>query len=180
MILQPYAPFVPPQFGIKLITEAWERAAYFALRRDVFCDEQGIFTGDDRDATDETASPIVAVDYVMGMSHRVVGTVRIAATAPGVWQGSRLAIHADYRNVYGLGSGLVYRAVSTARARGAREFFATIQRANVPFFRRLAWEHVEDIELHGRPHALMRADLAAYPAAHDDASVALVSSRRAS
>ena len=26
-----------------------ERAAYFALRRSIFCEEQGLFAGDDRD-----------------------------------------------------------------------------------------------------------------------------------
>jgi putative N-acetyltransferase (TIGR04045 family) len=179
MLFQAYAPFVPPQFGIKLATEPWERAAHFRLRRAVFCREQGIFENDDRDATDEVATPIVAVDYVMGMSHRVVGTVRIHETTPGVWQGSRLAIDAAHRTVYGLGSGLVYRAVGTARARGCAEFLATVQRANVPFFRRLAWEELEAIDLYGRPHALMRADLAAYPACGED-PVTLVHSRRAS
>jgi putative N-acetyltransferase (TIGR04045 family) len=179
MLFEAYAPFVPPQFGIKLATEAWERAAHFRLRRAVFCREQGIFENDDRDGSDAVASPIVAVDYVMGMSHRVVGTVRIHETAPGVWQGSRLAIDAGNRNVYGLGSGLVYRAVGTARARGCTEFLATVQRDNVPFFRRLAWEEIEAIDLYGRPHALMRADLDAYPPC-DEEPVTLLQSRRAS
>jgi putative N-acetyltransferase (TIGR04045 family) len=175
------APFVPPQFGIKLAREPWEVAAYFRLRRTVFCGEQQLFAaGDDRDENDERASPIVAVDYVMGMAHRVVGTVRIHETAPGAWYGSRLAIEAEYRNVYGLGSGLVYRAVTTAHARGARTFLANVQRANVPFFRRLAWEALEEITLLGRPHTLMRADLGAYPPAHDDGAVALLDARRAS
>ncbi len=174
------APFVPPQFGIKLASDGWERDAHFRLRRRVFCDEQRLFSGDDRDDVDDVASPIVAVDYVMGMAHRVVGTVRIAETSPGLWYGSRLAIEAEYRNVYGLGSGLVFRAVTTAHARGARTFLANVQRANVPFFRRLAWEALEDRDLFGRPHTLMRADLAAYPPALDDAAVALFDSRRAS
>jgi len=175
------APFVPPQFGIKLASEAWEIDAHHRLRRRVFCDEQRLFrSGDDRDQTDERATPIVAVDYVMSMAHRVVGTVRIHEEAPGLWYGSRLAIEAEYRNVYGLGSGLVYRAVATAHARGARTFLANVQRANVAFFRRLAWEPLEEFGLLGRPHTLMRANLAAYPPAGDDEAVALLDVRRAS
>lgn len=173
-------PFVPAQFGIKAASEGWERRAYFRLRRDVFCAEQGIFAGDDRDAVDDAAEAIVAVDYMIGMTYRVVGTVRIVESAPGRWVGSRLAIHHEYRGFYGLGSGLVHRAVTTARARGASEFLATVQRANVGFFRRLAWEALDDVSLHGHPHTMMRADLAAYPALVDEDRVAVLSVRRAS
>ncbi|GAC1304130.1 MAG: hypothetical protein NVS2B3_17840 [Vulcanimicrobiaceae bacterium] len=173
-------PFVPPPFGIKSALEPWERRAYFRLRRDVFCTEQGIFERDDRDAIDDTAEAIVAVATIMGMADRVVGTVRIVESERGLWLGSRLAIHRDYRGVYGLGSGLISRAVSTAHARGATRFLATVQRANVPFFRRLAWEPLEELSLHGRPHTLMRADLAAYPALDDPSRVAILCARRAS
>lgn len=175
-----FAPFVPPQFGIKSASEAWERDAYYRLRRDVFCREQGIFASDDRDALDERAGAIVAVNYIMGMSDRVVGTVRVVEGEGGVWHGSRLAIHSDFRAVYGLGSGLVYRAVSTALAHGALDFLATVQRSNVAFFRRLAWEPLEELTMHGHPHVLMRADLSAYPRLDDASHVALVTDRRAS
>ncbi|MBD5633229.1 MAG: GNAT family N-acetyltransferase [Candidatus Eremiobacteraeota bacterium] len=174
------APFVPPRFGIKLAREPWEFAAHRALRRRVFCDEQQLFVESDCDEVDDVAAPIVAVDYVMSMAHDVVGTVRIHEASPGLWYGSRLAIVPEYRNVYGLGSGLVYRAVTTAHARGCRTFLANVQRRNVPFFRRMAWEALDEITLLGQPHTLMRADLAAYPPARDDGAVALLEVRRAS
>jgi putative N-acetyltransferase (TIGR04045 family) len=176
----PGAPFVPPQFGIKPALEAWERDAHFRLRRQVFCVEQGLFAGDDRDAVDDVASAIVAVDYIMSMSHQVVGTVRIHDAGSGTWRGSRLAIRAPYRNVYGLGSALVHRAVSLAHARGCRAFLATVQPQNVNFFRRLSWEALEDLEIQGRPHVLMRADLAAYPPDRGESAVAIFRSARAS
>ena len=180
MLFDPSAPFVPPQFGIKLADEAWERDAHFRLRRRVFCDEQRLFEACDRDDADAFASPIVAVDYVMAMAHRVVGTVRIHEAAHGLWYGSRLAIDAEYRMVYGLGSGLVHRAVSTAHARGCTTFLANVQRANVPFFRRMAWEPLEELTLLGAPHMLMRADLTSYPPYADEASVSVVHTQRAS
>jgi putative N-acetyltransferase (TIGR04045 family) len=173
-------PFVPPQFGIKLASERWERDASAALRRHVFCREQALFECSDRDAADPVAQTIVAVDYVMGMTHRVVGTVRIHEQTPGTWYGSRLAIDPDYRGVYGLGRGLVFRAVCTAHARGCRLFLAHVQVQNVKFFERMAWGACSELVLYGRPHVLMQADLAAYPPAADDAAVALVTVRRAS
>ncbi len=182
MTFDPFEPFVPPQFGIKLAEDAWEYAEAFALRRYVFCEEQRIFATDDRDLIDGSgrATTIVAVDYVMGMAHRVVGTVRIAETLPGVWYGSRLAIAPPYRNAYGLGSGLIYRAVTTAHGRGARTFLAYVQEPNVALFQRLSWETRETCELHGVPHALMSADLRAYPAATAGAEPTVFHTRRAS
>jgi putative N-acetyltransferase (TIGR04045 family) len=97
-----------------------------------------------------------------------------------MWYGSRLAIDPEYRGVYGLGRGLVHRAVSTAHARGARAFFANVQLQNVNFFARMAWESLRDVSLHGHPHVFMRADLAAYPPARDDAAISVVRVRRAS
>jgi putative N-acetyltransferase (TIGR04045 family) len=180
MFDSPVPPFVPPQFGVKLASEPWERAASAALREAVFCREQGLFAVTDRDALDASAQTIVAVDYVMGMTHRVVGTVRIHAADGGAWFGSRLAIDAAYRSVYGLGRGLVYRAVTTAHARGCTRFCANVQAANVPFFTRLAWRPLRDLVLHGHPHTLMEADLAAYPPCADDRDVAVLTARRAS
>ncbi len=173
-------PFVPPQFGLKLVTETWERDAALRLRRYVFCEEQRLFEENDCDDVDARASAIVAVDYIMGMAHRVVGTVRIHEESPGLWYGSRLAIDPAFRTVYGLGSGLVYRAVTTAHARGCDTFCANVQRQNVSFFRRLAWESLAEVTLLGHPHVLMRADLAHYPPAQDEASVSLIAARRAS
>ncbi len=175
-----FAPFVPPQFGIKIASERWERTDSERLREAVFCREQGLFAGSDADSIDDVATTIVAVDYVMGMTNRVVGTVRIHAESAETWYGSRLAIDAVYRNVYGLGSGLIYRAVTTAHARGCRTFLANVQQANVEFFRRLAWESIRPLEVANRPHVLMRADLSAYPPCADDASVFAVHHRRAS
>jgi putative N-acetyltransferase (TIGR04045 family) len=176
----PVRPFIPPQFGIKTATEPWEWDAYFRLRHSVFCDEQRLFPGDDRDALDDAATPIIAVSYVMGMAESVAGTVRIHETSPRHWTGSRLAIDPRYRGAYGLGAGLVYRAVASAQALGCDEFFATVQRQNVPFFRRLHWRSLRELDLHGAPHTLMIADLDAYPALPKHAPAALVEVCRAS
>jgi len=155
--------FLPSEFRIRLATEPWERAGYARLRREVFCAEQGIFRDDDRDGVDEIALPIVAIASVMGMPDRVVGTVRIHEAEPGLWYGSRLTVHREFRRQAGLGSGLISLAVSTAHARGCVRFLAHVQAQNVPLFEHLHWRSLAPVALHGRPHRLMEAELAHYP-----------------
>ncbi|HZB93531.1 MAG TPA: MSMEG_0567/Sll0786 family nitrogen starvation N-acetyltransferase [Stellaceae bacterium] len=155
--------FMPSEFRIRLAGEAWERAGYARLRREVFCLEQAIFQSDDRDAVDEIAVPIVAIAVVMGMPDRVVGTVRIHQAAAGLWYGSRLTVQRDFRRQAGLGAALITLAVGTAQARGCERFLAHVQAQNVPLFERLHWRALAPVALHGRPHRLMEADLAHYP-----------------
>lgn len=163
ILLEPPFPFRPGEYRVRLASEPWELAGCAGLRRRVFCEEQGVFRGDDRDAVDEQALPIAAVACVAGMPAEVVGTVRIHRLAQGVWQGSRLAVHPDYRGVAWIGTELIRHAVGSARARGCLRFLAQVQRQNVGLFRRLHWCALDEIVLHGRPHALMEADLAHYP-----------------
>jgi putative N-acetyltransferase (TIGR04045 family) len=163
MILEPVRPFVASGFQIKFATEAWERKEASTLRRAVFCAEQGLFAGDDRDDIDAVAISIVAVSLLGIAAGDVVGTVRIHEAEPAVWWGSRLAVAADYRRVAALGAGLIRLAVASAHARGCRTFLAHVQSQNVAMFRALHWESLEEVLLHGRPHHRMRADLAFYP-----------------
>ena len=145
-------------FACRIAADSAERHRYFALRRAIFCLEQGLFSGDDRDESDDDATPIVCVHG----GDRVVGVVRIWETAPGDWWGGRLGVDADFRAAAVVGRRLVQTAVGTARAWGAHRFRATVQRPNVAFFRRLHWRTLEEIDLLGQPHHLMEADLAWY------------------
>lgn len=152
---------------IKLATTLAERAATRQLRRAVFCDEQGIFDGDDTDAIDQLALPIAAIISVPGLPDEVIGTVRIHETEPGLWYGSRLAVARQARRIGSVGSGLIKLAVGTAHAHGCKTFLAQVQSQNVPLFRRLHWDSLAELDVHGRPHHLMQADLAHYPPIHD-------------
>lgn len=154
--------FVPCEFRVKWAASDWEREQALALRRAVFCAEQGIFLGEDRDAIDEHAQPIVALSCVGGAPDAVVGTVRIHEESPGLWWGSRLAVHAAFRHHGRIGATLIRLAVSSAHARGAHEFLAHVQSQNATMFERLHWRSLQRETLHGRPHDLMRADLAHY------------------
>jgi putative N-acetyltransferase (TIGR04045 family) len=163
MIFDPFPVFLPAEYRVKFATEAWEQREAAALRRQVFCAEQGIFAGDDRDDIDAIAIPLVVISSLGIAPHDVVGTVRIHEAEPGVWWGSRLAVAADYRRIGALGSSLIRLAVCSAHARGCRRFYAHVQSQNALLFRRLHWRTIAEIELRGRPHHFMQADLAHYP-----------------
>jgi putative N-acetyltransferase (TIGR04045 family) len=158
--------FRPQEFRIQWASGPWMNAQAYALRREVFCVEQGLFDGDDRDAIDtDNASTrlLVALSCWGGQPDEVLGTVRIHQAAPGLWWGSRLAVRRDWRLHGRLGSTLIRLAVSSAHALGCREFLAHVQAQNVPLFRRLHWQVRDEMVLHGRVHALMQADLTHYP-----------------
>ena len=155
MIFEPFEPFVASEYQVKLATQAWERAGAAALRRRVFCEEQALFRGDDRDAIDDVAIPIVAVSLLGVAFDEVVGTVRIHQTEAGVWWGSR--------RLASLGAAMIRLAVASAHARGARRFLAHVQAQNVLLFERLHWRTLAELELFGRRHHHMEADLSQYP-----------------
>ena len=164
-------PDLPPVAGVqayclKLATEAWELRGYAELRRRTFCDEQGLFAGSDHDAHDVVATPIVAVSSAAVCDDEVIGCVRIYPTdAEGEWYGSRLGVAPEWRGSAPLAAGLIRLAVTTAHARGCTRFLATVQRQNVPLFRRLHWHAIDAVDVRGRPHTLMAADLGHYPPA---------------
>jgi len=163
---EPASRYVPTEFRIKQATQAWERREAHALRRAVFCVEQGVFVGSDVDAIDAKAQLLVACSCVAGDCDQVVGTVRIHEAEPGVWWGSRLAVHPSFREHGLLGSTLIKLAVGMAHAQGAHQFWAHVQGQNVPLFERLNWRLESEVLLHGRPHGLMQASLAHYPPCH--------------
>jgi putative N-acetyltransferase (TIGR04045 family) len=163
MIFEPFGTFVASEYQIKFATQDWEFRGARALRREVFCEEQEIFEHDDRDAIDEYAIPIVALSLLGIVADAVVGTVRIHEESPGLWWGSRLAVAADHRRVGALGVSLIRLAVSSAHARGCRRFLAHVQSQNADLFQRLHWRSLKEVDLHGRPHHFMEADLAFYP-----------------
>jgi len=163
MIFEPFKPFLPSEYKVKLATEGWEHAGAAALRRRVFCEEQGLFRGDDRDAIDDVAIPIVAVSLLGVVFDEVVGTVRIHQGEGKVWWGSPLAVAQGHRRLASLGAAMIRLAVAFAHARGARRFLAHVQVQNVPLFERLHWTTLAELELFGRRHHRMEADLTHYP-----------------
>ena len=102
------------------------------------------------------------------------------SASPGLWWGSRLAVRRAFRQSSQLGTELIRLAVSSAHALGCREFLAHVQAQNVPLFERLHWQVLDEMVLHGRVHALMRADLVHYPPCDTPYAGFVVSPRRPS
>ena len=155
------APPVPPSTGSWTIMEAdrVQRRAYRKLRCDVFVDEQGLFDGSDRDATDDDyrAIVLVAVDSLGG---EVIGGVRLAPAVTGRdigwWTGGRLVVARAARNNSGIGRALVRTACARALEEGVLRFEATVQRASVLLFEQLGWNSLGATLINGVDHELMR------------------------
>jgi putative N-acetyltransferase (TIGR04045 family) len=147
----------------ELARQPWQVAAYFQLRREIFAAEQGLFAESDRDHLDEHATPIVAQGEIAGMPDGVVGVVRIYREGHDTWFGGRLGVARSYRRVGAVGTALITEAVATAHAWGCTRFLATVQAANARYFEHHHFHRLEALELLGRPHFLMRADLDRYP-----------------
>jgi putative N-acetyltransferase (TIGR04045 family) len=159
----------PSAFRVQWASNGWMQQQAQALRRQVFCTEQGLFDGDDADAIDRdepSARTLVALSCLAGEADEVLGTVRIHQAASGVWWGSRLAVQRAWRKHLKLGSTLIRLAVTSAHAQGCDTFLAHVQAQNVALFQRLHWQVRDEIVLHGRVHALMQADLVHYPPCH--------------
>jgi len=159
----------PSAFRVQWASNGWMQQQAHALRRQVFCTEQGLFDGDDTDAIDldePSVRTLVALSCLAGEADEVLGTVRIHQAAAGVWWGSRLAVQRAWRTHRRLGSTLIRLAVTSAHAQACNTFLAHVQAQNVPLFQRLHWQVRDEMALHGRMHALMQADLAHYPPCH--------------
>jgi putative N-acetyltransferase (TIGR04045 family) len=158
--------FVSPFVTHHVAREAWQLDAYWQLRREIFCEELGIFTGpaNERDAFDPRAVPIVAMSHSAGNPEAVVGVVRIYAADGGAWYGGRLGVARDYRVRPAVGAGLIACAVSTAAERGCQRFLAHVLAENATYFARHHFRPLAELELWGRRHFLMQADIAAFTA----------------
>jgi putative N-acetyltransferase (TIGR04045 family) len=144
-----------------------EREACFRIRHQVFVREQRLFMahgsghGNDRDGHDADPATIHVIGLAGG---EICGTVRLyPLTAPGVWQGDRLAVLPESRRL-GLGAPLVRFAVTTAARRGGHRMNAYIQPGNVPFFEWLGWQRAGGLAPYaGIPHQRMVIDLTTVP-----------------
>ncbi len=162
MLIEKPKAFISPEFLIRQASQTWEKLGSDQLRQKTFVVEQGIFEKHDRDQVDEIMMPIVAISTVASEPYEVVGTVRIHQPEKGIWWGSRLSVTKEYRRVGRLGPELIRFAVGTALSHGCRLFLAHVQLRNVPLFKKLNWEELETIELHGQTHVRMKANLSAF------------------
>jgi putative N-acetyltransferase (TIGR04045 family) len=156
-------PFLSKDIVAQVASEAWQKEAYFRLRRDIFEREQRLFSDSDVDEHDMHATPIVALSQVAGMPDEVIGVVRIYRSEGDTWYGGRLGVAHHYRRVGAVGGALIHTAVSTAHAWGCTRFLATVQLRNVRYFEHYAFRSIREVMILNHAHHLMQADLGSFP-----------------
>jgi putative N-acetyltransferase (TIGR04045 family) len=130
-----------------------EREICYEIRRQVFVEEQKLFSGDDRDEHDDRA-----IHYAALQKDTIIGTVRIYRDPDGIWWGGRLAVRKRYRGR--AGRLLIEACVEHVRREGASHFRAYVQQDNVAFFSTLNWVPIGPrVQICNRPHQLMEAVL---------------------
>ncbi|MFI5798970.1 MSMEG_0567/sll0787 family protein [Streptomyces sp. NPDC051677] len=147
-----------PAFHVEEAVGSTELAAYRALRKETFVDDQGLFTGDDLDDRDADTRTVVLV--ARAPDGTVIGGVRLGPVDDGPdigwWQGGRLVVDRRARGAHGIGAALVRAACARAEAEGVLRFDATVQARAEILFRRLGWQRVRDVTVAAAPHVLMR------------------------
>jgi putative N-acetyltransferase (TIGR04045 family) len=131
-------------------------AAHRALRRAAFVEDQGLFTGSDRDDADDDPRTVVLV--ARAVTGEVLGGVRLGPADPvtpdvGWWAGSRLV--AAPGTPPGVGPALVTAACARAEAAGVLRFDATVQDRYARMFTRLGWRPTGTTQITGRDHTTM-------------------------
>ena len=92
------------------ITGAAELETAFAIRRQVFCEEQRVDPALEFDGLDDGCR-----QYLARRHGRAIGTARLRRTGPGAVKIERVAVLADERR-RGAGAALMTRAIADARA----------------------------------------------------------------
>ena len=114
MILERFAKFSPSDFVFKIGNTSDDLDGFFELRRQIFCEEQGLFQNDDRDLIDSNMLPIVCRTILAGMEDAVAGVVRIDEREPRVWYGSRLGVAKEFRRLRHVSPGVAVRNLQMA------------------------------------------------------------------
>jgi radical SAM protein (TIGR04043 family)/putative N-acetyltransferase (TIGR04045 family) len=133
-----------------------ELAEAMAIRREVFVEEQELFSKSDIDEHDPESVQIIAE-----FAGEIIGSVRVFPKqgSASEWIGGRLAVRKGCR-IHRAGVLLVREAMRCVKQKGCIRFTAHIQERNVRYFSRLGWKAVGPAEVyHGKPHQLMEADL---------------------
>lgn len=150
----------PPELatGCRPVADAAELAAHHRIRRAVFCDEQHLFDGSDRDGRDDDPATVHVLGLVDGQP---AGSVRLYPLTGALWHGDRLAVLPEYRRSR-IGAQLVRLAVALGGERGGERMQARVQLRNVPFFVHLGWTPTVPPADHlGMPHQWMAIPLGA-------------------
>lgn len=127
----------------------------FALRQEVFTDEQGFAPEDDHDAQDQTALHVLGLDD----AGAVCCTARLFSTQPDVWHAGRIAVRKDLRG-QGVGRRLMEELVRKARVVGGITLELGAQIDKQGFYEAVGFTAYGGIFSDaGYPHRMMKLEL---------------------
>ncbi|MCS6777737.1 MAG: GNAT family N-acetyltransferase [Chloroherpetonaceae bacterium] len=146
---------------IDIARTAQEREALFALRMQVFVQEQHVPEEEEIDACDQTATHFVIrcspppPDYPAG----VIGTARLINKGENTGKIGRVAVAAAFRRM-GAGTRLMQFIEAYAREQGLCRLVLDAQCAVIPFYERLGYTAEGDVFIDaGIEHRFMYKDL---------------------
>ena len=125
-----------PEVEIVEIADEDDREAAFAIRREVFCVEQGVDAAEEFDGRDPDCRL-----YLARSDGRPVGTARLRDTGPGEAKIERVAVLAPERGKH-IGQALMRRTMADARAAGVRRIVIHAQCHAEAFYQVLGFERV--------------------------------------
>ena len=120
-------------FDISEAAGADDMAACFAIRRAVFCVEQGVAEDHEIDGRDPECR-----HYLLRLGGRAVGTARVRPVEPGISKIERVAVLARHRGG-GLGSALMRRVLRDLDDAGCATALLHAQAHSETFYRALGF-----------------------------------------
>ncbi|WAZ21123.1 GNAT family N-acetyltransferase [Streptomyces cinnabarinus] len=153
-----------PPYAVRVATDAADREACFAVRREVFVGEQGVPEELEYDAYDAVAVHVLAVreDGVpLGAGRLLYGEAAAAKVGDDLTVGSlgRLAVAKAARGL-GIGAALVRAIEDAARARGLAAVDLHAQTQALGFYERLGYlAYGPEFADAGMPHRAMRREV---------------------
>ncbi|MFC8507072.1 GNAT family N-acetyltransferase [Streptomyces sp. NPDC057411] len=153
-----------PAYTVREAAAAEDREACFAVRREVFVEEQGVPQELEYDSYDATAVHVLAIrqDGVpLGTGRLLTGADATAKTGADASVGSlgRLAVNKAARGL-GVGAALVRAIEDAARGRGLAAVDLHAQTHALGFYERLGYEaYGPEFPDAGMPHRAMRRAL---------------------
>jgi predicted GNAT family N-acyltransferase len=135
---------------IEEVADAHEMLEAFAIRREVFCIEQGVSEAEEMDGRDADCR-----HYLVRALGVAIATARVMPGSPGMEKVQRVAVKAAHRR-HGVGGALMQRIMEDARGRGVRRLELDAQCYVEAFYRALGFVTESDVFMEaGIPHVRM-------------------------
>jgi predicted GNAT family N-acyltransferase len=132
------------------IADDGDRARAFAIRREVFCAEQGVPAAEEFGGRDGESR-----QYLARLAGRPVGTARLRESAPGEAKIERVAVLKAMRR-HGVGRALMDRTIADARAAGMARILIHAQCHAEAFYAAVGFRTIGGrFEEAGIPHVKM-------------------------